>query len=261
MQVHLPFLNSPLFGSNPVIVAEFLYPMALHLRDHLLNYYLIESHNAISMAQSRELIPEEAEQEVAIILEVQKFIETQLGGFGQELEQIYGVAQQYKPQPPMPNDERMKIAELGAQIKQDQLAQKTQMDQAKMQMDSARMQLDQMKATHQTQMDQLKMQQAAEIEAAKMREKEIDRQEDAKLQGLREMGETERQNIREANENERQRQREANENERKLAELATRERINTSDNETAKLLAAAEIATDEKVAVSTGTGIDPDPSP
>jgi hypothetical protein len=107
----------------------------------------------------------------------------------------------------------------------------------------------------------LKMQQAAEIEAAKMREKEIDRQEDAKLQGLREMGETERQNIREANENERQRQREANENERKLAELATRERINTSDNETAKLLAAAEIATDEKVAVSTGTGIDPDPSP
>ena len=261
MQVHLPFLKSPLFGSNPVVVAEFLYPMALHLRDHLLNYYLIESHNAISMAQSRELIPEEAEQEVAIILEVQKFIENQLGGFGQELSQIYEAAQQYKPQPPMPNDERMKIAELGAQIKQDQLAQKTQMDQAKLQMDSARMQLDQMKVTHQTQMDQLKMQQAAEIQAAKIREKEIDRQEDAQLQGLREMGETERQNIREANENERQRQREANENERKLADLATRERINTSDNETAKLLAAAEIATDEKVAVSTGTGINPDPSP
>ena len=37
--------------------------------------------------------------------------------------------------------------------------------------------------------------------------------------------------------------------------------MNESDNETAKLLAAAEMATGEKVRVSTGTGIDPDPQP
>jgi hypothetical protein len=51
----------------------------------------------------------------------------------------------------------------------------------------------------------------------------------------------------------------ANENDRKAAELAARERMNTSDNETAKLLAAAEMATGEKVSVSTGTGINPNP--
>jgi len=51
----------------------------------------------------------------------------------------------------------------------------------------------------------------------------------------------------------------ANENQRKAEELAARERMNTSDNETAKLLAAAEMATGEKVAVSTGTGINPNP--
>ena len=52
-----------------------------------------------------------------------------------------------------------------------------------------------------------------------------------------------------------------NENRRKAEDLAARERMNESDNETAKLLAAAEMATGEKVRVSTGTGIDPDPQP
>ena len=49
------------------------------------------------------------------------------------------------------------------------------------------------------------------------------------------------------------------ENERTAAELAARERMNKADNDTAKLLAAAEMATGEKVAVSTGTGINPNP--
>jgi hypothetical protein len=35
--------------------------------------------------------------------------------------------------------------------------------------------------------------------------------------------------------------------------------MNTSDNETAMLLAAAEMSTGEKVAISTGTGINPNP--
>jgi len=35
--------------------------------------------------------------------------------------------------------------------------------------------------------------------------------------------------------------------------------MNTSDNDTAKLLAAAELATGERVSVSTGTGINPNP--
>ena len=52
---------------------------------------------------------------------------------------------------------------------------------------------------------------------------------------------------------------EAAENERKGAEIASRERMNQADNDTAKLLAAAEMATGEKVAVSTGTGINPNP--
>jgi hypothetical protein len=51
----------------------------------------------------------------------------------------------------------------------------------------------------------------------------------------------------------------AAENERAAADIASRERMNKADNDTAKLLAAAEMATGEKVAVSTGTGINPNP--
>ena len=49
------------------------------------------------------------------------------------------------------------------------------------------------------------------------------------------------------------------ESERSVASDATRERMNTADNQTAMLLAAAEIESGEKVAVSTGTGINPNP--
>ena len=43
------------------------------------------------------------------------------------------------------------------------------------------------------------------------------------------------------------------------ADIQARIDMNNSDNDTAKLLAAAELATDEKTAMSTGTGINPNP--
>jgi hypothetical protein len=49
------------------------------------------------------------------------------------------------------------------------------------------------------------------------------------------------------------------EDQRKQMELAARMKMNTDDNDTAKRLAALEIASGERVAVSTGTGINPNP--
>ena len=51
--------------------------------------------------------------------------------------------------------------------------------------------------------------------------------------------------------------REQAENERTKVELQTRYQMNTDDNNTALRLAAAELATGEKFAVSTGTGVNP----
>jgi hypothetical protein len=219
LMTHIPFLKSPLFGSNPAIAKTFLYPIATHLRDHLLNYYLVEAHNAVDKAQREELIQEEAEEQVKVILEVQKFIEQQLGNFGQELAQIDQAAQQFKPQPPMPPDKSMEIAQLNAQVQGQIAQQRGQIDQAKLQI------------------EQQKMQSQQQLEAAKLQAQQQANFEKMQAEQMKQEAE----------------------NQRTAADLETRERINTADNDTAKLLAAAEMATGEKVAVSTGTGINPNP--
>lgn len=219
LMTHIPFLKSPLFGSNPAIAKTFLYPIATHLRDHLLNYYLVEAHNAVDKAQREELIQEEAEEQVKVILEVQKFIEQQLGNFGQELAQIDQAAQQFKPQPPMPPDKSMEIAQLNAQVQGQIAQQRGQIDQAKLQI------------------EQQKMQSQQQLEAAKLQAQQQANFEKMQAEQMKQEAE----------------------NQRTAADLETRERMNTADNDTAKLLAAAEMATGEKVAVSTGTGINPNP--
>jgi hypothetical protein len=165
------------------------------------------------------LIPEEAEDQVKVILEVQKFIEAQLGSFGQELAQIDQAAQQFKPQPPMPPDKSMEVAQLNAQVQGKALEQRMQIDQAKLQI------------------EQQKMQTQQQLEAAKLA---ADQQAESERMQTEQM-------------------RQQAENERTSAELQIRDKMNTDDNDTAKLLAAAEMATGEKVAVSTGTGINPNP--
>jgi hypothetical protein len=223
LMTHIPFLKSPLFGSNPAIAKTYLYPIATHLRDHLLNYYLVEAHNAVDKAQRAELISEEADEQVKVILEVQKFIEAQLGNFGQELAQLDQAAQQFKPQPPMPPDNSLQVAQLNAQV-QGQLAQQ-------------RAQLEQAKLAETAKYNQAKLAQDAQTTQAKLA---ADQQSDSERLQSEQM-------------------RQQAENQRLAADLETRERMNTADNDTAKLLAAAEMATGERVAVSTGTGINPNP--
>ena len=250
LEVHLPFLKSPLFGSNPSITPIMLYPMAMHLKDHLLNYYLVEAHDAIDKAQQGSLIQDKAPQQVEIINQVQQFIEQQLAGFGQELAQITEAAQQFKPKAPAENDPTMKIAEMSAQIKQSELSQKSEFE-------NSRLALDNMKLETQSQMQQMKMAQEAEIEKMKLADKERDRQEKADAQGLQQLSETERNNIREMSETDRLNTREKGDNKRKAADLAARERMNNADNRTAKELAEMEMESGEKTSYTSGGGINP----
>jgi hypothetical protein len=212
IMAHMAFLKSPVFGSNPAIMKTYIYPMAMHLKDHLLNYYLVEAHNAVDIAQKQDLIPDEASDQVKVIIQVQQFIEQQLAGFSQELGAIDQAAQQFAPQPPMPPDSSMQVAQIGAQVQQMAIQQRAQADQQR-------------------------LMQQAQLEQAKLQDKQQDRVEKLQAEQLKV----------------------AAENERAAADLAARERMNKADNDTAKLLAAAEMATGEKVAVSTGTGINPNP--
>ena len=237
MMVHIPFLQSPLFGSNPAIAKTYLYPMATHLRDHLLNYYLVEAHTAISMAQSQSLIEKEAQAQVNVVLQVQQFIESQLGSFGQQLAQIDQSAQQFAPQAPVQQDSSLQIAQMNSQLQGQALQQRAAQDQARTQMDQAKMQ-------QQSQIEQTKIQQKAQFDQARLQLDQAKMQLD---QGAISMD----AQIAQA--------RLSADAQRTMAELESRERMNSADNDTAKLLAAAEIASGEKVSYSTGTGINPNP--
>jgi len=210
IQTHVAFLKSPLFGMNPAITKTYLYPIALHLRDHLLNYYLVEAHEAVEKATDEQLISDEAAQQAAVILQVQQFIEQQLGGFAQELAQLSQAAEQFAPQPPMPPDSSLQVAQIGAQVQQAALQQRAQSEQQRL--------------AQQAQIEQQKLADRAQERAERLRQEEV---------------------------------RQLAENERTAAEIGARERMNTADNETAMRLAAAEIVSGEKIAVSTGTGINP----
>jgi hypothetical protein len=114
----------------------------------------------------------------------------------------------------------LEAAEGRGQPREQQKAQiGAQNDQMRMQLEAAKMQTDQAKITQQSAMDSAKLQQ--DIDIAQMRE--------------------------------------ANANARNTESVEARMFMNTSDNETAKQLAAAEIASGEKVSVTTGTGINPQP--
>ena len=219
IMTHMAFLKSPVFGGNKMIMESAAYMMAVHLKDHLLNYYLVEAHDAVDRAQREDVIKDEPEQQVAMILQVQQLIERQLGGFSQELMQFSQFAEQFKPQPPMPPDSSMQVAQLNAQIKGQEMQARMQVDQARLQVEQARLQGQQ------------------QVDMAKLQAQEQDRALKVQMEQMRQMAESQRT----------------------IETNTVRERMNTADNDTAKLLAAAEIASGERVSVTTGTGINPNP--
>lgn len=234
LKVHLAFLQSPLFGQNPVIARTYLAPIVTHMRDHLLNYYMVTSHEAVSgFGKDAGL---SSEDEAQIIMQAQQFVEQQLGIFAQVLPAADEMAKQFAP-PAMPPDSSMAVAQLNAEVQGQAIAQRAQTDQA-------RIELDREKAAQKLQLDMTALQtRNKELEfkvsqlMAQLADKQQARADQAGIEQFKQGAEDQRRML---------------ETEAKLA-------MNTSDNETAKELAAAEIASGDKVAVSTGTGINPNP--
>lgn len=221
LKCHMAFLRSPLFGANPVIAKTFLYPMVAHLRDHLLNYYLVECKRGIELSTKNGVIESEGDQEIQIVARVQQMIEQELGGLGQMLPQLDQQAQQFAPKPQLPPDNSMQVAQLNNQTQQ-------QAHQQRAQADAQRLQFQQAKAQQDSQLAQAKLQQDAQV---KLQTSQLSVQEEQ----LRQQAE----------------------DRRLQAELQTRMTMNREDNDTAMRLAAAEIESGEKFSVSTGTGINP----
>jgi hypothetical protein len=195
--------------------------MAAHLKDHLLNFYLSEAHETIDKAQKGKLIQDDADAQADVIIQVQQQIEQFMNGFAEQLAQIDQAAQQYAPQPQMPPDSSMQIAQMNAQAQDKALQARTQMDQAKMQQDA--------------QLKQAEMAQRAQETQAKISDDQAARQEDMMQEHMKQEAE----------------------DKRNMKELQVRQDMNNSDNDTAMRIVSAEIQTGEKSNLSTGTGINP----
>jgi chaperonin GroES len=243
IKTHLAFLQSPLFGQNPAIMKTYLYPMAIHLRDHLLNYYLTQSHEAVESAQKKQVMEAEATQQAELIMRVQQLIEQQMGSFAPMLAQIDQQAQQFAPQPPMPPDNTIQVAQMNAQLQQQLAQQRMQSDQAKLQQTT---QIKQLEMQQKSQSEQAKMQ----IEMAKLQQGTQAKQMDAQASIEEQMRALQAQQQLEQF-------RQMQENQRNTESNQTRAAINAADNDTAMRLASAEILSGEKIALSTGTGINP----
>jgi len=217
LKLHMSFLASPLFGQNPAIMPKFLFPMAQHLRDHLLNYYLTECHSGVSEGEKAGLVEADASQQAQLVARIQAQIEQELGQFGPLLAQITQQAQQFAPQPPMPPDNSLQIAKMNNALQGQALQQKAAYDAQKLQLDAQ------------------KMQQSAQLEASKLQQSEADRQAEMQREVLRQQAETQRTQMSDS----------------------VRQAMNAADNETAMRITSAEIISGEKSNLSTGTGINP----
>jgi hypothetical protein len=142
--------------------------------------------------------------------------------------QAMTMMEQFAPQ--VPPDPRVALEGQKMQAQQ-------QRDQAQMQMDAQKMQM-------QVQKDQT----AVQIEGQKMQAEAMQTQAEMQLQAQKLQIEQQLEQMKQDREDA-----------RKSAELNARMTMNQQDNQTAMQLAQAEIMSGERIAVSTGTGINPQP--
>jgi len=232
---HVAFLQSPMFGANPIIAPSFLQVMLGHLREHLVLWYAATVFDIATEATGRDIgdmiremadeKPDEAERKALDqMLAVAASATLQSAGQVPQLQQLPPIIQQaqqllqqFAPQPMQ--DPRIALEGQKLQIQQQTAQQRAQMDQMRLQADQQQAQID-------AQIEQQRLQQDARIEQQKLA---VDIQQ---------------QNA---------------EDQRKAAELQARLAMNQQDNATAMEIAMAELASGERVAVSTGTGINPNP--
>jgi hypothetical protein len=219
LMVHIPFIMSPVFGQNPVMAQTMIPAMIEHLRNHVLQYYVTESHRAVADAiEAGDIEEDDGKAQAQIINLVQQSAEPVMSNVSQLIAYMQTLLPQTQPNMPPP-DPRMAVA---------QMTQQTQMERLKQ---------DAQEAVQRLQLLAQQNAQRSQAEQLKLQDKEADRQARMQQEMLRQQAE----DIRAAENN------------------AARERMNTSDNITALQLAEAEIRTGEKFAVSTGTGINPNP--
>jgi hypothetical protein len=228
LQVHLDFMRSPVLGSNRITGPTAIPVLLDHCREHMVLWYVTHMLNVTSEAAGVDvslLLKDATKDERAefdrMLAAASQSVVNEANSTMEQIPQIIEEMIQYMQsiQPPPPADPASAAATAETQRKQQADAAKAEFDAAKLQTEQAKL--------------QQRQQESAAALQQKMEELKI-RIEEAQM-------------------------REQGEDARKQAELAARMKMNADDNTTAKQLAALEIAAGERIAVSTGTGINPNP--
>jgi hypothetical protein len=232
LQVHLDFLTNPMFGNNKAIGPAFIPMMLDHIKEHMVLWYATQIYQEASDAAQVDIgeIQKDATTEEKQSLDkllattsqvVTKQSQEAFGQIPQIIEQAIQTLQQM--QPPPPQDPSVQIAQ-----------QQLQNQQAK---DQATAQTQQAKLAQDAQLKQAEIQARSQATQAQIQARIQELQNQLQIEQLRQQAE----------------------DERTRAQIQARLEMNESDNQTAKQLAALEVATGEKFSVSTGTGINPSP--
>ena len=232
LQVHLDFLTNPMFGNNKAIGPAFIPMMLDHIKEHMVLWYATQIYQEASGAAEVDVgeIQKDATTEEKQALDkllattsqiVTKQSQEAFGQIPQIIDQAIQTLQQMQPPPPQ---------DPSAQIAQKQLENQQAKDQATAQTAQAKLAQD-------AQLKQADIQARGQDTQATIQARIQELQNQLQIEQIRQQAE----------------------DSRVQAQIQARLEMNESDNQTAKQLAALEVATGERFSVSTGTGINPNP--
>ena len=229
LKTHLAYMMNPALGMNQLIAPTLLPGMLNHLKEHIALWYatsVFELGNEATGEDIGDMLKDIRDPEAkrafdAMLAEASQTVAAEAANVFASLPPVIQQAQQVMQQfaPQPPMDPSVQLA-------QQQMQAQAQRDQQRAAMDAQKLQLSAAESQQKAQMDAAKLQLDAQQMQARMAADQ---------------------------------QRQEAETQRKMAELQVRQAMNTQDNLTAMELAQLEVETGERIAVSTGTGINPQP--
>jgi hypothetical protein len=240
LQVLLDYMASPFLGMLPVIAPTYLPAALQHLKEHVALWYVNTVYEGVSADAGVDLgeimkfrDPETRKELDRTLATLSNEVTGQAKKAFASVPAVIQRAQQVLEQmtPPTPQDPsaqaKVATAEIAAKSKREQIAARQNEVQLTLAADAQR---DAQRSQADVQRDAMK--QAAEDKRAAMTQQQLTMREGVKQE---------------------------HEDARQDSDLAARERMNTADNVTALTIAEAETLSDNKAAVETGTGINPNP--
>ena len=227
LETHIAYLMNPMFGSNPLFAPVFIPAILNHIKEHIALWYASQVFNISTEGMGGEDLGE-----------VMREMDKRDTDAKQALDRMLAVAGKAALQEGQQLFQQMPAIIQQAQQLMAQFAPQQPMQDPRLALEGQKLQMQAQRDQQQVQLDMQKLQMQQAQDQQDMQLKQAEMQQELSIEQLRQQSE----------------------DARKQAELQARLAMNADDNRTAMELAAAEIASGERVAVSTGTGINPNPN-